>query len=416
MGTRLQATGYWLQGRLPVLAMLAMLAAVGAAALGTAACGGGPNQAAAAATPGPAPREVQTVAVARAPLARVITVTGTLAAEEQAVLSTKVSGRVAALLVDLGSVVRTGQPLARLDATDFTLRVEQAEAALGQARARLGLDPRGGSDRVVAAETAIVRQARAVRDEARLTQERIQTFVARGLSARSDLDAANAALEVAEGRYQDALEEVLTRQALVSERRSALELARQQLADTTLTAPFDGVIRERTTSVGQYVAAGTPLATLVRMHPLRLRLEVPEREAASVRIGQPVRVLVEGREDTFEGRVARLSPAISESSRTLLVEAEVSNREHALRPGTFARAEIVLTEDDEALLVPISSIVTFAGIDKVFTVDGGRAREHRVRLGRRERDRVEVIEGLDAGVAVVVMPGNLVDGDAVRPN
>src|SRR5690606_33274038 len=231
--------------------------------------------------------------------------------------SLKVTGRLEELLVDLGSPVRRGQVIARLTPTDFELRLRQAEAALQQARARPGLDPPGTDDTVHIENTALVRQARAALEEARRQRDRYTTFVERGISARADLESAEAQLQIAEGRYQDALEEMRNRQAVLAERRSAVALARQQLEDTVLRSPIDGVVRERHAFAGEYRAAGTPIFTVVRQHPLRLQLAVPERAAAGVRVGQTVRVTVEGDNQVYLGRVARLSPAITEGNRTL---------------------------------------------------------------------------------------------------
>jgi RND family efflux transporter MFP subunit len=363
----------------------------------------------------PAPaRDVRVVPAVESRVPRTVAVTGTLAAEDQIVLSLKVAGRLADLTVDLGSRVRRGQVIARLDPTDFTLRAEQAQAALQQARVRLGLPPEGGHDRVEAEQAAIVRQARAVLDEARLTRERFARLFERELIAKAQLDTAVANEQVAEGRYQDALEEVRNRQALLAQRRVELELARQALIDTELRAPTDGMIRERRASVGEFMAAGTPVATLVRIHPLRLQLAIPERAAADVRVGQEVRVSVDGDPGRYSGRVVRLSPAIQELNRTLTVEAEVPNTTGVLRPGSFARAEVVIAADQPALFVPTSAIVIFAGIEKVLTVRDGRSEERRVVTGRRQGDRVEILEGLKAGEAVVTEPGNLTGGQVVK--
>jgi multidrug efflux pump subunit AcrA (membrane-fusion protein) len=359
-------------------------------------------------------REVRTATSVEDQLVRRIGVTGTLAAEEQVTLSLKVTGRLDSLLVDLGSRVKRGQVVARLLPNDFELRVNQASASLQQARARLGL-PLDGEDEVVdPARTAVVRQAAAVLEEARLTRERSETFFKRGIGSRADLDGAIAALEVAEGRYQDALEEVRNRQAVLEQRRSELELAQQALDDSSLTAPFDGVVREKLANVGQYLAAGSPVATIVKMHPLRLQLALPERESALIRAGLEVQINVEGDPKTYSGRIARISPAIDEASRTLMVEAEVPNTHGELRPGSYANASVITASRDKAVLVPTSAIVTFAGVNKVLTVEQGRAVEKPVQTGRREGDRIEILEGLPAGVPVILEPGNLVQGDAVR--
>jgi len=165
--------------------------------------------------------------------------------------------------------------------------------------------------------------------------------------------------------------------------------------------------------VGEFLAAGATVVSLVKVHPLRLRVAVPERDAPSVRIGQAVRVRVEGDSQEHAGRVARISPSLQEQNRTLVVEAEVSNREGRLRPGAFAKAEIVVEPDRTAVLVPATAIVTFAGLEKVIGVKDGRSVERRVRTGRKVGDRVEVLEGLSAGEPVVAEPGNLIGGQPV---
>jgi RND family efflux transporter MFP subunit len=359
-------------------------------------------------------REVEVVSAVQDRLVRAVTVTGTLAAEEQVTLSLKVTGRLQELHVDLGSQVRKGQVLARLVPTDFNLRVSQADAALRQARARLGLPLDGENDRVELEQTSLVRSARAMLEEARLNHERQTTFVERGIASKATLDSADAALKVADSRYQDAIEEVLNRQAVLEQRRTELELARQALRDSQLISPLDGVVRERHVTVGQYLAVGTPAVTIVRMHPLRLRMSVPEREAQQVRVDQEVQVRVEGDTAVYVGRVARVSPAIDEASRTLMVEAEVPNPKALLRPGSFASASIVSSNEDPAISIPTSALVTFAGVEKVLTVQDGKVVEKRVSVGRRERDRLEIVSGLAAGEQVIAQPGNLVEGTPVR--
>jgi RND family efflux transporter MFP subunit len=377
-------------------------------------CRSNPSARATAAKSDRPPRDVRVVRAEEKALPRVVSVTGTLAAEEQVVLGMKVAGRLSELLVDLGSRVSKGQLTARLDPTDFQLGVQQAEAALQQARARLGLAPDGTDDRIELTETALVRQAHAVLDEARAKRNRARQLFREQLTPRSELDTVEATYLVAESRLQDALEEVRIRQAQLAQRRSELELSRQQLGDSVLYAPFDGAVRERHALVGQYVAAGQPVITVVRMHPLRLRVAVPERESAAVRVGQEVGVSVEGDPNVHLGRVVRLSPAIEESNRTLMVEAEVPNTTGALRPGSFARADIVTSADLPVVFVPVASLVTFAGLERVFMVQDGRAVEKRVRTGRRQGDQVEITEGLSAGDVVVLEPGNLVHGQAVN--
>jgi RND family efflux transporter MFP subunit len=320
---------------------------------------------------------------------------------------------VSEIAVDLGSRVRKGQIVARIDPSDYRLRVAQAEAALQQARVRLGLPAEGTSDKIDPEQTSLVRQAAAMLKEARLTHDRMAELWKGNYVARADLDTAVSKLAVAEGQYQDAIEEIRNRQGLLVQRRSELEISRQQLADTAIVSPMDGAVSERQASVGQYLAAGASAVTLVRIDPLRLRLAVPEREAGAVRVGQTVELTVEGDSAKYSGRVARLSPAIAENNRTLLIEAEVPNGKGMLRPGSFAKADIVIEAGQEIITVPRDSVINFAGIEKVLMVVGGKAVEKRVRTGRRIGEQVEVIEGIVVGNQVIVQPGNLVAGQPV---
>jgi len=152
---------------------------------------------------------------------------------------------------------------------------------------------------------------------------------------------------------------------------------------------------------------------IVKMDPLRLRAEVPERDARNVRSGQNVRVTIDGDTNVYVGQIMRLSPVIAQQTRMLVVEADVRNN-GKLRPGAFARAEIVTNDAKMAVTVPSKSIVTFAGIEKVILVQNGKALEKPVTTGRRNGDWIEIVAGINVGDQVIVDPGNLQSGQAVE--
>lgn len=360
-----------------------------------------------------APRQVKTTAVAETPFGETVTANGTLAAFDQTTVSVKVPGRLSTISVDLGSVVRQGQVIAQIDPQDYRLRVQQADAALAQARVRLGLSPQGSDEKIDPEQTSTVRQARAVYDEARVARDRAAKLVEQGVIAKAEFDAATSAFKVAEGRYQDAYEEVRNRQGILAQRKSELALAQQQLKDTSVVAPLDGVVQEKRASVGEYLAAGAPVVNIVKMDPLRLRAQIPERESRAVHAGQDVRVTVEGDTTVYSGKVTRLSPVISEQNRILVVEADVRNN-GTLRPGSFAHAEIVTNDAKMAVTVPNNAIVTFAGIEKVIVVQNGKALERPITTGRRSPEFTEIVAGVNVGEKVVVDPGNLQSGQAVE--
>jgi RND family efflux transporter MFP subunit len=358
-------------------------------------------------------RKVTTATAAEVPLEQLIVVTGTLGAEQEIILGMKVAGRISELPVDLGSIVQKGDVIARLDTTDFDLRLRQSAAALEQARVRLGLPPTGTNEDVDLEKTSLVREARATMDGTRFRLDRATQLYEKGLMAKSDFDVTNSAYKVAEAQYADALDEARNRQGVLSQRKSELEIARQQLADAVLYSPIGGSVRQRNANVGQYVSAGTPVVNLVQMNPVRLRTDVPEREALNIRTGMRVRVSVEGTSTIHEGRVVRLSPSVDEANRTLLVETEIPNPSNILRPGSFARAEIVASSSQRGLIVPATAVVSFAGIDRVFTIRDGKASEIRIKTGRRTDIGIEILDGVSAGDQVVINPGNMTDGESV---
>lgn len=358
-------------------------------------------------------KTVQLIPVREQFLDRTVVANGTLAVDQEASMAFKVAGKLASVNVDLGSIVRKGGVVAQLDTTDFDLRIQQSEAALQQARVRLGLEPTGASDSIDPATTGIVRQAKAVWDEAKSALDRARQLQKSGVIARSELDSVESQYRVADARYQDALEEVRNRQAVLLQRRSELAFAKQQREDAVLRAPFDGAIAERVAISGEYLAAGAPVAKLVKLSPLRMRAEVPEREAAGVKVGQSVIVRTEGDSGEARGTVARVSPVIAEANRVLVVEVEVDNSAGRLKPGRFARAEISTGGGGTALLVPEAAVVSFAGIRKVYAVRDGKAIERTIVTGRTSEGLVEVTDGLKAGDEIVADPTGLVVGQAV---
>jgi RND family efflux transporter MFP subunit len=366
-------------------------------------------------------RPVLPVAVTRVAMTvvpEVITANGELFAEEQATISTKVPGRVLKLNVDLGSPVGTGDVLGELEKDDYEFRVKQAEALVEQTRARLAL-ANSPDDRVDPERTAVVKEARAALEEARVVFETTERLQKEGVVSRVEYERALARRQGLEARVQSALAEVLTLGAQLTERRAQLSLARQQLQDTTIRAPFGGAITRRVASLGEYLGTNAPVVTLVRQHPLRVRLEVPERQAARIRQGQLIEISVEGSRVGQGGRVVRISPAIEAQNRSLLIEGEIPNANGALRPGSFVEGTVTVNAQAQGILIPRSALVNFAGIERVFVVKGGVLEDRILKTARRMGEtQIEVVSGLADGDEVVTQASDkLVKGQkvTVRP-
>ncbi len=359
--------------------------------------------------------EVQVVRIQQEAIPETVSATGELLAEEEATIGPRVAGRIAKIHVDLGDVVKAGQPLAELEKSDYEFRLKQAEALVNQTRARLGI-LNSESDEVDINQTAIVRRAEADLKEARFVFQTTEALAKEGVLSKIDYEKAGVARDAAEAARQSAVEEVMQLTAQLSERRAQLDLARQNLDDCVIYAPFDGAITMRLVSLGEYLAVNGPIVTLVRQHPLRLRLEVPERAATKVKIGQRIDLRVEGLTDLPSGRVVRISPAISAASRSLLVEGEVPNQSGSLRPGAFAEGLITVNSEARGVAVPRGAILSFAGTERVFCVVDGKIEDRVIKSGRvLDDDRVEIVEGLEPGLDVVRQANDrLVPGQPAR--
>lgn len=343
--------------------------------------------------------QVSTAPVVERTGSRGIEVVGSFEAEDEVTVSSQASGNLDEISVDLGSSVRRGQVIARLDKREFKLKVDQAEGTLHQAEARLGVS-RG--ERIDPQKQPDVRQAFAALERARSDSTAYKALFQSGTISSQQFDVYEKALDQAEARYQASLENVRNLEAIIEEKRAALDLAKKQLADIDILSPINGVVKEKTASRGEYLQPGKPVVTIVQINPLRLKLEVPETFAAGIARGQVVTLRVDSFADReFKGVIKRINPSMDEKNRSLIAEAEVINANGLLRPGMFARAQIVSDSQSTSLMVPEKAIVSLAGVNKVFVVDSGRAVERLVKLGTRDGTLVEIVDGIKSGERVI---------------
>lgn len=392
---------------------LAALLCVGA--LGAAACG----QDEATSSEAPPDVAVSVTTPVRRELPRFTEVAGTLFGDEETTIAAKVQGRIVEVLKDLGDVATPGDPLVRVDPTDYELERAEREGAFHEALARLGLAGLPGAGFDVESLPSVER-ARLQAENANARYERAKVLAVRKPPLISEQDFADieTAREVAHSNHKV---ERLTAEATLAEARrlrSQLDIAEQRVRDTLHRAPDPPIVREgepadaertyevaaRVVTPGDFVQVGAPLMRLVDADPLKLRVPVSERRLGTVKKGQPVTVRVEAFTDTFPGKVSRVSPSVDTATRTFAVEVLVPNAERRLKPGLFATARIE-TGREVALLVPESVVRSFAGLNKVVRVRDGKAEEQQVELGDRSDGLVEIRHGLGAQDVVVVTAG-----------
>ncbi len=370
--------------------------------------------------------------------------TGSLASDAQTDVAPAVSGKIVEVNFDVGTYVQKGSVLVRLDARDARIRLEQAEAqaeqqkkAVGQAiaalrQAQIRLNVKDGEDfnietfsqvkttkaNLELAEKELVRAQRLfdTGDVARalLDQRRAQRDALLGQldEARSNAAVAVKAINTAEAA-------VVSARAAVSTAQTQIDQARKAIVDTVTYAPISGYISERTADLGEFISPSAPnakIATIVRTAILRMKIDVPEQSIGKVSVGQSISLQTTAYPDrSFAGTVARISPSLNATARTLTVEAEVPNPDGLLKPGQFATVRITQSEPENAVMIPAAAVKTDGDTNKVFVVKDGAAREVLVQLGLLENELIQIKQGVAEGDAVVTSSLDaLSDGVFVR--
>jgi RND family efflux transporter MFP subunit len=336
------------------------------------------------------------------PWPQTIRVQGSLLAFEEATIGSKLSGRVDKVEVDLGSVVRPGDRLVTLVRVELDLRAQLAEAQLRQACAAIGITPADDETKfnVLGAPGVMLEQALVT--EAQNAVNRAKPLLASRAVSESEYEALVARLAAAHARFEAAKNLVGEQVSIIGVRRKELALAKQMLVDSEVVAPFAGVVGSRRVSPGEFVQAGQAIVALVRADRLRFTAGVPESRAAAIRVGQRVEIELEGREGPrIVTAISRVSPTVMQTSRSILIEADVPNPALLHQAGLFAEAELVVEPNAQAVSVPASAVTQFAGVQKVWVVEGGVAKQQTVRTGRERDGRVEIVEGLQAGTMLV---------------
>lgn len=377
--------------------------------------------------------EVSTVRAVSRRVPTVVDATGSFLADEAADVASEADGIVIETPVDVGALVKRGDVLFRLDERTAKLRLLQSEAALRQAEARLGLKEGTSFHESEVADVAAARaNSEAALSQAKLAQsdaERLATLFKTGDVSNSAFDQAQTRAKTMQEQasaalkqYEAALNTARQGYSAVDAAKAQVSLARKALEDTVIRAPFAGHITARQVAVGEYVGAmnrANKIVRLVRIDPIKLRLQVPELEAAKLRVGMKTTATVQAYPDKrFEGRLTAINPAVDPASRAITVEASMHNPAGSVLPGMFATGQIEQPMAESAVYAPQAAVIHDPNTDsyRVYVVEGERARLRVVQLGKgRDGDLVQIATGITAGALVAVSSlERLYDGAPVR--
>ena len=314
---------------------------------------------------------------------------GTLTPYEEVTVSAEVDGVLKDVMVDNGTIISKGMPLALIDDTDYSLEVERTNAVLKQADANLS--------------------------NIKLEYQRKEELYKKELLAKQQYDDVSARLSIAEAEIERA--------------KSSLATVRQKLSKTKIYSALSGVVKEKKVSAGNYVKNGTQLFTIIQTNPVKLDFTVSEKDLEKIRKRQDVLLKIYAFPDReFSGKISIVYPSIDERTRTVRVEALVPNGEGFLKPGFFAKVMLYIGDEKDIILVPVTSLLYEEERIKVFVVDGDKAKERFIKIGQKYRiqlavgsqqsaveEYTEIIEGLKEGEQVVVVgQQNLFEGAKVK--
>ena len=350
------------------------------------------------------------------PVQRIVEAVGTLHGFEEVTISTKVEGRVRKILHDVADRVKPGELLLEIDPTDYDLASRQARKALDVEMAKLGLkEPPGVGFDITRVPPVVQAQARMENAKTRL--DRTRSISAKQGSTPEELADKTADFRVAQAEYDNQILTARAGLAMIQMKQESLSMAQQQLDDTRIRSPIPTLgmvagkeqmryaITHRAVADGTFVRPGMDVFKLVIEEHLKLRVMVPEKHAGEVRVDQRADVFTAAYPIPFGGVVTRINPSVDPATRTFEVEIQVPNTEGKLKPGGFAKSANLTRLDQQATTVPLESLVTFAGVTKVFVTENGKAKEVPVTLGVQSTDWVEIAKPRLAAGSQVVTSG-----------
>jgi multidrug efflux pump subunit AcrA (membrane-fusion protein) len=411
--------------KLTILVLLTLAAGLGQLACNRSAAQ--PNNPGPSGSPTPTAIQVSVAPAIMRQLPRFFEANGSLAPNQQTDVAAETSGKVVAVGVDLGTSVRRGQMIVRLDDADFRIRIQQAQAQVDQAKAtlrqneaKIGLRPGQKFNPENVPEVAAAREALELAEK---NLRRDEKLVETGDISRAAYDQQKSQRDQLAQAYQALIHQaqqnyaaVANAQATVDAAETQVSLAKRNLGYTVVAAPMAGYVSDRPADIGEYVSPQQKVATIVSLNPLRVRIDIPEQAISQIHTGESVSVRVAAYPDrNFAGHVARVSPSVTTASRTLTVEADVENPSAELKPGQFATVRILLPQTEPAVLAPKGSLRTISGSTYVFVIKNGHAEQRLVQTGQTEGDLIELKSGVAANELVAASNvDQLSDGVAVK--
>lgn len=295
---------------------------------------------------GPVPVEVKVIKPSL--ILNSVSSTGTILANEKAEIRPEISGRIIKILFEEGTVVRKNKLLVKINDSDLQAQLKRNEAQ--------GI--------LLASDES----------------QKVKLLQIKAIS-QDEYDAAKSALQVNQADKQ---------------------LLQAQIDKTEIYAPFDGLVGLRTISVGNYIASNTLIATIQQLDPVKIEFDVPEKYSSLIQPGMDISFGTDATDSTFMAKVYAVESAISSETRTLKVRARCPNHSNLLKPGSFARVDMILEKFPEGLKVPSEAVLSSIDGNSVFVCKNGKARLVAVKTGIRNDSEIQLTAGIEPNDSLIV--------------
>jgi HlyD family secretion protein len=358
---------------------------------------------------------VQVVAVEKTTIQRTVTAEAVLFPLQQAAITPKISAPVKAFYIKRGSHVRQGQLLAVLENRDLAAAAQDSKGAYDQAQAAYETTTGASLPQEIQKTTLDTNAAKQMLDAQQKIYDSRRDLYQQGAMPRKELDQAGVDLTQARNQYEiaqkhlDALNAIGKQQALKSaagQLQSAKGKylgAEAQLGYSEIRSPIDGVVADRPLYPGEMAAAATPLLTVMDISQVIARAHIPQPEAALLKVGDKATIAVPGEDTPIEGKITVVSPALDPNSTTVEIWVQATNPGNRLKPGTSVQVTMLAKTIADALVIPATGLLTAQdGTTSVMLVGADdHAHQKNVRVGIRQGEQVQIIEGLQAGDKIV---------------
>jgi RND family efflux transporter MFP subunit len=361
------------------------------------------------------PVPVQIVPVQKATLHQIITVDAVLFPIAQSALVPKISAPVKKYLVNRGSHVRAGQLLAVLENRDLAAAAQDSKGAFDQAQATYETTTAADLPQELQKAQLDTQAAKQQFEAQQKVYDSRKELFAQGALPRKELDQAGVDLVNARNQYEiaqkhlDALNAIGKQQTLKSAKgqlesaQGKYEGANAQLSYSEIRSPINGVVTDRALYPGEMAAAGTPLLTVMDVSQVTARAHIPQPSAALLKVGDSAGILAPGFDKPIPAKVVLVSPALDPNSTTVEIWVQAKNSGQRLKPGSSVQVSITARSVPDALTIPAESLLTAQDGTTSVMVAGsdGRAHQKDVKVGIREKDLIQVTEGLSLSERIV---------------